>query len=407
MEAILWNAQAAPVGTEELLHYTPPAGSTVAGGMLQVGLYADGYGTGSDMYDFGSAGVLEPGPDVTTANVVKVCTQSQHVCQNGTDDYLGPISLPADAGGDVYLFANCNGFNVNGGCNAGGSENAWALAQLSSAQVLLRNDAVPQGTGFAGTILAPHATGNASLGFTASDPAGPGVYRVVVQVDGHVVFAGTPNANDGACAPVGTDAATGALMFDHQQPCPQSEPILLSVPTAGLRDGRHSLTVAVGDAAGNASQVLATPITTRNSGSTRTRLPRLHVRLTFRWRWNGRHTRLGRPSAAADAAVRRSPEPAARLAGCSRRCGATCSPPATAFASPSRPLVTGRSRCSSRSAPAVCRARSWFVEAEPADQLVSRRKRPVRSRRSRRRPSRGQPRRGTARRRRERRRRPP
>jgi hypothetical protein len=201
MEAILWDSQPAPYQAEELLQYTPPAGSTVVGGTLGVGLYADGYGTGSDSYDWASAGVLEPGPDPTTANVVKICIQSQHVCQSGTDDYIGPISLPADAGGNVYLLANCNGFNTTGACDAGGTQNAWALAQLSSARILLRNDSVPQGAGFAGTILTPHATGDASLGFTATDFAGPGVYQVVVQVDGHVVYAGTPNSNDGQCAP--------------------------------------------------------------------------------------------------------------------------------------------------------------------------------------------------------------
>jgi hypothetical protein len=294
MEAILWEGQPAPYGSEELLQYAPPAGSAIVGGTLTVGLYADGYGSGSSTYVWGSAGVLEPSSEITPANIVKQCTNAQNACQNGTNDYVGSLSLPADAGGDVYVYANCNGFNTNGSCDAGGSNSAWALAQVSSAHILLLDDAVPTGFGFAGTVFTPHVSGDATMTFTAADPGGPGVYAIVVALDGHPVYAGTPNPNNGACAPVGTDPSTHALMFDYQQPCPLSQLAGFAIPTAGLRDGKHSLTVTVTDAAGNSSEVLARTITTRNSGSTRTRLPGLHVRLTFLWHWNGRHTTLTR-----------------------------------------------------------------------------------------------------------------
>lgn len=313
MQATLFDGMAAPAGAEELLQYAPPVGSTLIGGTLQVGLYADGYGSGSDGYTWGSAGVLEPGPQQTTANVVKLCTQSQDICQNGTDDYTGALSLPVDAGGDLYLEADCSGFNTSGACDAGGSQDTWALAELSSAQLLLRNDAVPQGTGFGGTLLARDATGDATLGFTASDPGGPGVYQVVAEIDGRPAYSGTPNDNDGDCRPVGTDAATGALMFDYQQPCPASEPVALTIPTAGLKDGHHALAVSVIDAAGNATQVLSESITTRNSGATHSRLRRLNIVLTVDWHWDGAHTTLIR------AHVREAPRGAGATASCRGR----------------------------------------------------------------------------------------
>ncbi len=292
MEAILFEADPAPDGAGETLQYAPPTGSSVIGGTLDVGLYADGYGTGSDEYDWGTAGVLEPGPEQTSANDVELCTQSQDLCQNGTDDYTGTLSLPVAAGGDVYLEANCNGFNASGGCNAGGSHDAWALAELSAADIVLQNDAQPAASGFTGRILRPRASGDASLAFTATDSNGPGVYLVTAAIDDHVVYDATPNTEDGGCESVGTSSSPSAWMFDDAQPCPQEEPVSLSLPTGGLRDGRHRLTVTVTDAAGNATQVLSRRISTRNSGATRTRLPRLRVRLTFRWRWNGDRTHL-------------------------------------------------------------------------------------------------------------------
>ncbi len=73
------------------------------------------------------------------------------------------------------------------------------------------------------------------------------MYRVAVGIGGRLVWAGTPNDNGVRCVPVGTDLGSGALMFDSQQPCPQTVGVDAPVPTRGLPDGHHQLTVAVID----------------------------------------------------------------------------------------------------------------------------------------------------------------
>jgi hypothetical protein len=55
---------------------------------------------------------------------------------------------------------------------------------LYSADLLLNSTASPTGSGFSGTLLDPDAHGTASLAFTAGDPGGPGVYKVIVKIDG-------------------------------------------------------------------------------------------------------------------------------------------------------------------------------------------------------------------------------
>ena len=175
----------------------------------------------------------------------------------------------------------------------GGSDGYWARAQVNAAHLLLSNAAAPQGTAFSGSALQPHARGVAHLVFTATDAGGPGIYAVTAVVDGQPVFSGTPNTNNGACVPVGTDAS-GALMFDFAQPCPATEVVDVPVPTAGLPDGSHALALTVTDAARNSSTVLDQNITTSNPQTTPNPSGRraIHARFTISWRWNGATTTL-------------------------------------------------------------------------------------------------------------------
>jgi hypothetical protein len=294
MEAGLVTTVDAENNAEEFLQYTPPAGSTLIGGSLNVGLYATGYGTGPNAYTWAATGVLEPDPQTIAANAVIGCDQGDPICQNGTPDYMGTVILPSDAGGDLYVYALCSGFNTsNGECDAGERDGFWALSQVSSARLLLRNDAVPGAADFGGSLLKPDASGAATLDFTAADPGGPGVFAVRAQIDGRTVYDGTPDTEDGSCASVGTDPTTGALMFDGKQPCPASEPVSLAIATGGLRDGKHRVVVTITDVAGNSAVVLTREITTRNSGTTRARSPRLgRMHLSLRWHWDGPRARL-------------------------------------------------------------------------------------------------------------------
>jgi hypothetical protein len=291
MSAALSTTAPAPVGTSENLQYQPPSGSKLVGGTVDVGLGADGYnssGTGAS----GTAVLYEPAFQYDSSDVFFQCAWGLAKCANGTNDFTGGLSLPANRGGNFYIGAGCGG-DAGYTCNAGGSNSAWAYVQLSSARFLLSSNASPQGSVFGGSALQRGARGTAHLVFTATDPGGPGVYSVTASIDGVPVWSGTPNTNGGACTAVGTDPS-GALMFDSQQPCPVTEVVDVPVPTSGLSDGSHELTVAVGDAAQNSSTVLDQAISTSNPQITP--VPRggraVHARFVISWSWNGARTLL-------------------------------------------------------------------------------------------------------------------
>jgi hypothetical protein len=268
MFAELSTAVAAPVGAGETLAYTPPAGSTLAGGNVDVSLYADGYGADAS----GTAVLYTPSFAYDASNVFFQCAAQLTPCANGTSDFSGVLALPAGRGGNFYLAAACGGI-AGQYCNVGGSNGAWALVQLWWADLLLANTSSPAASGFSGSLLSPNAHGTADLAFTATDPNGPGVYKVNVQIDGNPVYDATPNTNQGLCLPVATDPATGALMFDTQQPCLQTETVDIPVGTGTLADGQHDLKVIVTDAAQNSSTVLDQTITTQNSTTVSSLLP--------------------------------------------------------------------------------------------------------------------------------------
>jgi hypothetical protein len=256
--AILSDAQAVPVGAAETLHYIPPSGSTLNGGYLQVALFADGGGTNAS----GTAVAYSPEYIYDGSNVFFQCAWGLTPCSPASHDYSGGLTLPSGRGGELYLSAGCGG-TAGYTCNEDGSEGAWSLARLYSATLRLSNDSTPAASGFSGTLLAPDARGAADLAFTASDPEGPGVYSVSVGADGHTLYSGVPDDDEGQCAPVGETA--GSLMFDSSQPCRRSESVAMGLDTTALPDGTHTLTVTVTDAAQNSSVVLEQPISTDNA----------------------------------------------------------------------------------------------------------------------------------------------
>ncbi|HXN36956.1 MAG TPA: hypothetical protein VN892_02865, partial [Solirubrobacteraceae bacterium] len=160
----------------------------------------------------------------------------------------------------LYAVAVCVGpYEGATSCPATGGLDAGVY--VSSAEIALANSATPAASGFAGTLLNPNAQGTQELTFLASDPGGPGVYLVTVQIDGKTVYSGTPENNEGRCVPIGE--SDGTLMFDHIQPCRTSESVDLLIDTATLANGQHTLKVTVEDAAQNASVVYDGPITTQ------------------------------------------------------------------------------------------------------------------------------------------------
>jgi hypothetical protein len=259
MYAYLETSANAPVGSAETLQYTPPTGSTLAGGNIDVNVHTGGY----DAAASGTATLYTPADANDSSDAFLQCNAITNLCNNtAATRFSGVLALPADRGGDLYLSAGCAG-TAGQYCNLV-NNGAWSSVQLLWADLLLTNSSAPAATGFAGSLLSPDTHGTAKIAFTATDPGGPGVYRVTIDIDGNPVYAATPNTNGGTCIPVGTDSAAGALMFDHQQPCPQTESVDIALATTALTDGQHDLKVIVTDAAQNTSTVLDQTITTLN-----------------------------------------------------------------------------------------------------------------------------------------------
>ncbi|HET8980123.1 MAG TPA: hypothetical protein VFN87_18365 [Solirubrobacteraceae bacterium] len=288
MVAELSSLAAAPAGADAYLQYQPPAGSTLVGGTVGATLSAYGYGSNSSGSAAAEARLHEP----SFGDVFFQCVAFFTTC-GSAPKFSGPVALPADHGGDLFADAAC--FSTTGTpCNQNALDNAWALAEISWAHLLLSSNVSPQGSGFSGSALNRRVRGTGHLVFTAAEPSGPGIYAVSVALDGQTVWTGSPNANGGECVPVGTDPSSGALMFDHQQPCLTSEVVDAPVPTVGLPDGQHELAVTVTDAAGNASTVLDQTITTSNPQTTPNPHGRatIHARFVIAWHWAGTTTRL-------------------------------------------------------------------------------------------------------------------
>jgi hypothetical protein len=292
MAAYLSDQAAAPTGAQEVLQYTPPAGSTLAGGTVDVALAAHGSGYNAS----GTAVLYEPAFQYDGSDVFFQCASGLSACSASGAQYSGTLALPNGRGGNFYLGAGCGG-DPGAQCNATPNANGtWGSADLYWANFLLTNNAAPTGTGFSGGLLQGNASGTVGLVFTAADPGGPGVFAVAVLIDGRGYYLGTPDTYGGTCVPVGHGAG-GAPMFDASQPCPPSEVADLSIPTGALADGRHRLQVEVIDAAGNSSTVLDETITTRNHATVlrpRARRRHIHARITISWTWRSARTRLER-----------------------------------------------------------------------------------------------------------------
>jgi hypothetical protein len=143
-----------------------------------------------------------------------------------------------------------------------------AEVSIHAADIELTDSAVPTATDVFGGLVTRRARGIADLHFTASDALpgggyGPGVSGITVQVDRATVYTGPPNPAR-PCASLGTDPATGGLMFDRAQPCPRMVRATVPVDTASLADGVHTLAVAVVDAGGDVASVFSRRIHTFN-----------------------------------------------------------------------------------------------------------------------------------------------
>jgi hypothetical protein len=236
--------------------FNAPGGAAILGGSISATLSAPQ----------GEAWIGTPGPAYDGADVIANCQQGSPPCQNGaTESGTFPISHPG--GTSIYAPALCATSSI--ACTATGSTGVNAQVAITQAEIELAVEATPTARNFSGSLLSHGANGTADLVFTASDPGasggfGPGVYGVTVQLDGRTVYSGVPDTYHGDCVALGTDPATGGLMFDHGQPCAPLAKLTIPVQTSALSDGRHPLTVAMSDAAGETATVLQRSISTFN-----------------------------------------------------------------------------------------------------------------------------------------------
>jgi hypothetical protein len=227
--------------------FTAPSGSTIAGGTITATLTSP----------HGQAWLGTPNATYDAADVIANCQYNLACGQSGT--FTGAFPITHVGGTSLYAVAVCVG-PYEGATTCPASGGLDAAVSVSSAAVELANNASPTASGFGGTLLNPNAQGTQELTFQASDPGGPGVYLVVVQIDGKTVSSDTPDTNEGRCVPIGQSG--GTLMFDHGQPCRTSESVDVPVNTATLSNGAHTLKVTIEDAAQNASVVYDGQITT-------------------------------------------------------------------------------------------------------------------------------------------------
>ncbi len=255
MTAALATLEPAHSDTSETLEYQPPAGSTLAGGSLELEALAAGHGPGA----YTEVGVYTPALGGTPS-----WSCAYESCPQGSRNaYTGQVQIPTETGGDLYVSVICQGA-VNASCQEGEDSLVWANTQITEAHLLLSNNSVPQASGFGGSLLEPQARGTQQLQLTATDTSGPGVYSITVEGEGKTLYNGTPDTNNGACVPSATTGG-GVMMFDSPQPCKQIEAVKVPVETAGLTDGEHSVNVLVTDAAQNTTRVFVGNVTTHNA----------------------------------------------------------------------------------------------------------------------------------------------
>src|ERR1700704_720190 len=91
MLAILSTDAAVGVGSAETLQYTPPSGSTLIGGQVDVAFYADGGGFNAS----GTAVAYTPNYAYDGSDVFFQCASGLPPCANGTYDFAGVLGIPA------------------------------------------------------------------------------------------------------------------------------------------------------------------------------------------------------------------------------------------------------------------------------------------------------------------------
>jgi hypothetical protein len=238
--------------------YTAPEGSVIAGGALTVSLTSPQ----------GEAYVATPQNEYSQADVLVNCQFNEPCGSDGTETETAGIAQSFSGGTRLFAAALCVGpYDGATSCPAGTGGGIDAEISVHAADIELRNGSTPTGSGFGGSLLQAAASGIADVTFTAHDPDGPGVYRIIAELDGTVVYRGTPDTNGGRCASIGTDP-NGASEFLYAQPCKQGVAVDIPLDTTRFANGTHRLKLMVQDAAGNTAVVYDGTISIANGSGT-------------------------------------------------------------------------------------------------------------------------------------------
>ena len=154
----------APNGAAEVLQYTAPDGSVLAGGTVFVGLSAHGFGDRAAAI----AVIYTPAYAHDASNIVIQCI-ARVPCQNGVSEFYGPAALPRDRSGSLYLAAACGGEAPGTFCSEGASRGVRAGVAVAWANLRLATLSLPTGSDFRGSVLEAGAHGTANLAFAAGD----------------------------------------------------------------------------------------------------------------------------------------------------------------------------------------------------------------------------------------------
>jgi hypothetical protein len=133
-----------------------------------------------------------------------------------------------------------------GPCHRAG---AATTLRLRAARVVLHDGHAPVATAVQGDLVENRVlSGTERLAFRAADRGG-GVYRTLVTVDGRPWSATAVDGNGGRCRDV--IGGGSPYQFAFRVPCPLAAGATVELATTRLSDGRHTIAVAVEDAAGN------------------------------------------------------------------------------------------------------------------------------------------------------------
>jgi hypothetical protein len=149
----------------------------------------------------------------------------------------------------IQWTAACGG-GPGGTCPTSGTTYS-SVYEVFSLDAILSDPAPPTVSELTGAILAGGSfSGEQAISFKAAD-SGSGVYSQWLVVDGKTVSGPTIiNTNGGACKDM-VATKDGLRSFDHLQPCLPSVSGLVNLNTASLKDGSHTASLYVDDAAGN------------------------------------------------------------------------------------------------------------------------------------------------------------